>query len=729
MDFDENSSANLLVDDAPIAASAAPTKTPTSKRATTASRNTKSTARGGVPSAKSTGVSCITGLGAKDAVTALVKSANLAVQVGTANWSHQDSFVHSIKEGLGNKDIIAGLAEHTAIIVSALATCQTCGRSGTQTETLHVFQSLFETAPLRKRLDTHLDVAFAAIVSIVAHNSSQFLDNAARDTMLAAMRSVNAAKITLNLAKEINSEKHEKNVPKMTALAGLAADGMEMLVHGYFPRLDETAASTGAAPLQDLPQKITYYKDLLCAIVKLDKLPHAAHRAAASRMLKCLAVKGEANHTLVAMVREMRSTNRNVEQHFVQLYKEITGNQLAAVTNGAATASANANAASTAAAATVAASLASSPSTSRRAGSLTSLNVASSPLPASARKGALGKGSKNGWAATMPKEILSPVPVMPSASAVSAATQLSTATHALPIHDDHDQAEYNTCGAGLLDDETLAGGAGGDRTSLCFNYTHSPRLSIMEPSPSAASAAAAANAEPSVPVERQLQFAAGGEEQDEEDEEDGSVVLINHAAGPAVSPSAAAMVDAEAASALDVTRTPPSASAASVAASPIASAAAAGADLNSSYSFNYGRGSMMAGIGATAPAGLLGLASPPPAAAAKARSRSSGQKRKAVSGDEEIPASVAELSAQSPNTKLNTLKALTQQLKKQKGDAGAAIEAQAQGHTLTTAVQLLGEVQSAHITKVSAQLAEQSQFWESKRAKLKVKRSAQQQQQ
>ena len=673
MEFaDENVTSNLMAEE--TTAAAAPSKTPASKRATTA-RSTKSTAR---TPAKSAAVSCIADLCPKDAVAALVKSANAAVQVSTANWSHQDSFVHSIKAGLANSDITAGLAEHTAIIVSALATCQTCGRSGTQTETLHVWQSLFETPALRKRLDAHLDVAFHAIVSIVAHNSSQFLDSAARDTLMAAMRSVNAAKVTLNLCKEINSDKHDKNVPKMTALAGLAADGMEMLVHGYFPRLDETAAN--AAPLQELPGKITYYKDLLCAIVKLDKLPHASHRACAARMLKSVSVKGEANSTLVAMTREMRGTNRNVEQHFASMYKDITGYTLAAVTNGATTNAAHAAAAPAAAAA---ASVASSPSTTRRAGSLTNTNVASSPLPASARK--LGKGGKNGWAATLPKEILSPQPVL-----ASAATQLSTATHALPSHDDHDQADYNTCGAGLLDDVTL----GGSRTSLCFNY--SPRASMMAP-------AAAAAAEASVPVERQLQFAAAGTEADEESE--------------MIAAGVAPMLDDAASSALDVTRTPPPAAAA-------ATAAAAG--LNT-YSYSYNRGSMAVGVGATAPAGMLSLASPP-AAAAKARARSSGQKRKA-GGDDEAIASVAELSAQSPNTKLHTLKAITQQLKKQKGDAGAAIEAQAQGHTLATAVQLLEEVQSAYAAKVSAQLAEQSQFWESKRAKLKVKRAANAQQQ
>lgn len=687
------------------------TKTP--RKAATSSRITTGKATPGAPSTPATGArsrtataaSLLSTLPAKAKVGVLSKQAEGAARVNVNNWSQQDVFTVSMEEVLEACATTAATAAETAplldecmgTLIAALATCTNCNHSATQTRALKCFRLLFEQAASFKRIDAHLDVALPALLNMVGHNSAAFLRSEGEAMLLCAMRHVNAGRVTYTVARELLSDKHDKNTPKMTALAALAADGMDHLTVGYFPGQKESAPQAPVA-LQDLPKN--YYKDLIRCVSRLNAMPHQPFRAAAARMARGLVEKGQANFTLTAMLRDLARTDKRAARDFEALAKELTGKELPSHTT-AASAAAQAPALFSPGSARTRAR-----SASTAAGGV--LATCASPLPPSA-----AKGSKV-YANTMPKEMGSPLPVV-AASASASDAALSHQSHPLPASsssgDEH--ADYQTAGAGLLDNVS---------ESLCFNY--SPTAGGRASAGAGAGAGAGADGSADAPVERQL-FAATGRADGSDAlglsvlDDDDNIVILN----------------------------PRSSTAAGSAVASGASASASSAGLNDSLDvssgmvYNYNRGSMaMDGASATrssmaATASALAASSAPVSVsvsvssggpASNTRRQSSGQKRKASGGDlqESELCSTAD-SALSPGGKLRKIGALTAQLKRARHEPSAAASASA-SQTLAAAMRLVGDVQASHMARVDAQNKEQQAFWTNMRHNLRSKRNKQQ---
>lgn len=688
-------------DSGATASSVVVAKTP--RKAATSSRVTAGKATPGAPSTPLTGArsrtasaSLLSTLPAKAKVGVLAKQAEGAARVNVNNWSQQDVFTQSMEEVLeGCAAASATVAEMAPLLdecmgplMAALATCTNCNHSATQTRALKCFRLLFEQSPSFKRLDAHLDLALPALLNMVGHNSAAFLRSEGEAMLLCAMRHVNAGRVTHTVARELLSEKHEKNTPKMTALAALAADGLDHLTVGYFPAQKESPP-TQTVVLQDLHKN--YYKDLIRCVSRLNAMPHQPFRSAAGRMARALVEKGQANFTLTAMLRDLSRTDKRAAKEFEALAKEVTGKELPSHTTAAS-------------AAAQAPGLFSPGSSRTRARSASTaaggvLATCASPLPPSAAKG------NKVYANTMPKEMGSPMPVVAApAAAADSSSELSQQSHPLPASSGDEHADYQTAGAGLLDNVS---------ESLCFNY--SPTAGGR----ASAAGAGSAGGDVDAPVERQL-FAASGHADGADAlglsvlDDDDNIVVLNARSSTAAGASAA------------------SGSRSVLGFSARDSVAGAGGlndslDVSSGMVYNYNRGSMpMDGASATRSSMVASSAVASSASAASRPSShtrlSSGKKRKADSADlQEAELCAAPDSALSPGGKLRKVGALTAQLKRAKHDPQQS--SAAAGQALAAAMRLVADVQASHMARVDAQNKEQQEFWTNMRHNLRSRKN------
>jgi len=390
-------------------------------------------------------------------------------------WSKQDDLTKSLQDALQcageaqHSTLLSALQPHVGSIFAALGFAVGCGRSGTQSRALECYASCFKAGSIcsnasssssssssfHQSVERHLDQALVALMPIVAHNSAAFLANKVVSTLQVAMQHVSASKVLHALVREVNGGKHEMNKSKMTTMAGLASDAMEVLTTGHLPTSSSSSSDEGSIDieqLQALPQSI--YKDLIRAIVRLRKSSQTSLHPAGNQLLRGLIIRGTPNSTLTSERRELAKIERDTTNAFDAFAKALLGKELPAVT----TCTASASSCDLFSPSRLrSASLAGTP---LPAGSDTRPGTARKPIIVSAKSKGAHKGtpssSKRGvvryYADTMPKNILSPGPSMGQAKVDTHATRPLPSAAAVA---DEQQPEYNTAGAGLLDVEDV----------------------------------------------------------------------------------------------------------------------------------------------------------------------------------------------------------------------------------------------------------------------------------